>query len=330
MQSETLLLRRSEIERVVSLKECIDAVEEVFRLRGNGQIPAAGILGVKATNGSLHVKAALLPRDKNYIVAKLNTNFSGNRAQSGLPTIQGVIVLYDGENGCPLAVLDSTDITIKRTAAASAVAAKYLARPNSFVGTICGCGQQGRAHVRALQEVLPLEKIYAFDLDNQAARDLATELAAELDLQIKPAGDLQQAIQESDVCVTCTPSRQFFIRREDVSPGTFIAAVGADNEDKQEIDPELMALSKVIVDSVEQCSTIGDLHHAISAGLMQPEDVHAELAEVVTGQKAGRISADEIIIFDSTGVAIEDAISAIAVYQKACSARIGSYFDFAT
>src|SRR5256885_9381639 len=108
MQPErTLLLRRSEIEDVLSLRDCIDAVEEVFRLQGHGKIPPSGILGVKAPNGGLHVKAGLLPGDSNYIVAKLNTNFPGNKAHSGLPTIQGLIAVYDAENGRTLAVLDS-------------------------------------------------------------------------------------------------------------------------------------------------------------------------------------------------------------------------------
>jgi alanine dehydrogenase len=329
MRSETLLLHRNDVEGLLSLKECIDAVEKVFRLLGDGQIPAPGILGVKAAKGGLHVKASFLPGDKNYIVAKLNTNFPDNKAQYGLPTIQGLILLADGENGYPLAVLDSTDITIKRTAAASAVAAKYLARPNSSVGTICGCGQQGRAHVRALQALLSLEKIYAFDLSERAAEDLGTELAKELDTEIVAVRDLRRAIKESDICVTCTPSRQFFVRKEDVSPGAFIAAVGADNNDKQEIDPALMASCKIVVDSLEQCRTIGDLHHAISAGVMRPENVHAELAKIVAGQKPGRTSQDEIIVFDSTGVAIEDAAAAVTVFEKARTASIGTYFKFA-
>ena len=325
----TLLLHHSDIAQLLSLEECISAVEKIFRLQGEGKVPASQILGVHASHGGLHVKAGLLPGSKSYVVAKANTNFPGNGRQFGLPTIQGIIIIFDAENGCPRAILDSADVTIKRTAAASAVAAKYLARPNSSVATICGCGRQGRAHLRALRGVLPLEEIYAFDLDERAMQNLATKLADELDLQIKTVRDLRHAIQESDICVTCTPSRQFFVRKEDVSPGTFIAAVGADNEHKQEIDPALMASSKVVVDSLKQCSAFGDLHHAISAGLMRPEDVYAELAEVVTCQISGRTSDDEIIIFDSTGVAIEDAITAVTVYEKACAAKIGNYFNLA-
>jgi alanine dehydrogenase len=324
-----LLLHHSDITQLLSLEECISAVEKIFRLQGEGKVPASQILGIHASHGGLHVKAGLLPGSKSYVVAKANTNFPGNGRQFGLPTIQGIIIIFDAENGCPRAILDSADVTIKRTAAASAVAAKYLARPDSSVGTICGCGRQGRAHLRALQAVLPLEEIYAFDLDERAMQNLATELADELDLQIKTVRDLRHAIQESDICVTCTPSGQFFVRKEDVSPGTFIAAVGADNEHKQEIDPTLMASSKVVVDSLEQCSAIGDLHHAISAGLMRPENVYAELSEVVAGQNAGRTSEDEIIIFDSTGVAIEDAITTVAVYEKACAVKLGNYFNFA-
>ena len=326
---ETLLLQRSDVAELLSLEDCIDAVEKIFRLQGEGKVPVPGILGVRAKNGGLHVKAGLLPGEKGYVVAKLNTNFPDNGARFGLPTIQGVVVLYDAENGCPLAVLDSIDITIKRTAAASAVAAKYLARKNSSVGIVCGCGQQGRAQLRAIHSVLPLEKVYAFDLNERAAQDLARELASELRLEIEPVCDPWRAIKKSDICVTCTTACEFFVRKEDVSPGTFIAAVGADDEHKQEIDPVLMASAKVVADSLEQCCAIGDTHHAIARRLMRKEDIYAELGEIVAEKKPGRTTDDEIIIFDSTGVAIEDAVTAAAVYEKARAAGIGGHFQFA-
>jgi alanine dehydrogenase len=330
MQPEaTLLLCRSDVEELLSLRDCIDAVEEVFRLQGQGKIPGSEILGVKAPNGGLHVKAGLLPRDRSYIVAKLNTNFPVNRPQSRWPTIQGLIAVYDAENGRPLAVLDSIDITIKRTAAASAVAAKCLARENSSVVTICGCGEQGRAQLRALHSVLPLKKIYAFDLDKRAATNLAAELSRELKIDIEPVRNLSSAIQKSDVCVTCTPAKEFFVRKEDVAPGTFIAAVGADDAHKQEIDPALIASAKVVADSLEQSCTIGDTHHAIARGLMRKEDVYAELGQLVAGKQSGRVADDEIIIFDSTGVAMEDAVAATAVYEKARAISNGTYFEFA-
>ena len=326
----TLLLRRSDIERLLSLRDCIDAVDQIFRLQAQGKVPAPGILGVRALGGGLHVKAGLLPGDRNYLVAKLNANFPGNNAHFGLPTIQGVIVVFDAENGVPLAILDSIDITIKRTAAASAVAAKYLARKKSSVATICGCGQQGRTQLRAVLLVLPLTKVYAFDVIERAAIDFRNELSPELKVDIEFVRDSASAIQKSDVCITCTTANESFVRKEDVRPGTFIAAVGADDEHKQEIDSALIASAKVVADSLEQSCAIGDVHHAIAKGLMRKEDVYAELCEIVAGQKIGRVADDEIIVFDSTGVAIEDAVAAASVYEKALANRIGTDFDFAT
>jgi ornithine cyclodeaminase/alanine dehydrogenase-like protein (mu-crystallin family) len=330
MQFEgTLLLRRSDIEGLLSPRDCMAAVENVFRLQGQGEIPAPGILGVKAPGGGMHVKAGLLPGDRNYLVAKLNANFPGNNAQFGLPTIQGVIVVFDAKNGVPLAILDSIDITLKRTAAASAVAAKYLARKDSSVATICGCGQQSRAQLGAALLVLPLTKIYAFDVNKRAATKFSKELSRELKIDIELVRDLASAIQKSDVCITCTTANEFFVRKGDVRPGTFVAAVGADAEHKQEIDPDLIASAKVVADSLEQSCAIGEVHHAVAHGLMRKEDVYAELCEIVAGRKIGRVADDEIIIFDSTGVAIEDAIAAAAAYEKALANHIGTDFYFA-
>jgi ornithine cyclodeaminase/alanine dehydrogenase len=330
MQFEkTLLLRRSDVEELLSLHECIAAVDGILRLQGEGKVPPPRILGMNVTGGGgLHVKAGLLPDDRNYFVAKLNTNFPSNKAHFGLPTIQGVIVVFDAKNGAPLAILDSIDITIKRTAAASAVAAKYLARKESSIATICGCGQQGRAHLRAVLLVLPLTKIYAFDVNENAAINFRNELSPELKIDIEPVHDLASAIQKSDVCITCTTANEFFVRKEDVRPGSFIAAIGADNEHKQEIDSALIASAKVIADSLEQSCAIGEVHHAITHGLMWKEDVYAELCQIVAGQKTGRAANDEIIVFDSTGVATEDAIAAAAAYEKALANGIGIDFDF--
>jgi len=330
MEAEsTLLLNRTDVQKLLSLTECVAAVERVFHRQGEGKIPPSGILGVRTQTGGLHVKTACLNGAKKYIVAKLNTNFPQNCARFGRPTIQGVIVLYDADNGRLLAVLDSMEITIKRTAAATAVAAKYLARQNSSVATICGCGEQAGAQLRALCIILSLRKVYAFDIDSSASLRLAAQLSRELPIDIEAIRSLPGAIRSSDVVVTCTPATEFFVHKEEVAPGTFIAAVGADDSQKNEIDPALLASAKVVADSLQQVCSIGDTHHAIAKGLMQKEDVRAELAEVVAGMKPGRISDSETIIFDSTGVAIEDAAAAVMVFEKALTARLGNHFEFA-
>src|SRR5262245_4127669 len=330
MQTESaLLFNRSDVQELLSLAECIDAVEKGFQRQGEGKIPPSGILGVRTQTGGLHVKTACLSGAKKYIVAKLNTNFPQNYRRFGKPTIQGVIVLYDADNGRLLAVLDSMEITIKRTGAVTAVAAKYLARQNSSVATICGCGEQARAQLRALCLILSLRKVYAFDIDSSASLRLVAQLSHELPIDIEDVPSLLGAIRSSDVVVTCTPATEFFVHKEDVTPGTFIAAVGADDSHKQEIDPALLSSAKVVADSLEQVCSIGDTHHAIADGLMRKEDVYAGLSEVVAGKKAGRINKTDIIVFDSTGVAIEDAAAATVVYEKALTAGIGNYFEFA-
>jgi len=325
----SLLLDRSDIRQLLDLTECIDAIEMVFRLQGEGKIPPSGILGVRTQSGGLHIKTASLSGAKSYISVKLNTNFPQNYARFGLSTIQGVIVLYDADDGRVLAVLDSMEITIKRTAAATAVAARYLARKNSAAVAICGCGEQGQAHLRALSLMFPLRKVYVFDIDPKASQHLAAQVSRESQADIEPVGSLPGAIQRSDVVVTCTPAMEFYVHKEDVAPGTFIAAVGADDSHKQEIDPALLSSAKVVADSLEQVCSIGDTHHAIAKGLMRKEDVYAALSEVVTGKKAGRINETDIIVFDSTGVAIEDAAAATVVYEKALTTGIGNYFEFA-
>jgi ornithine cyclodeaminase/alanine dehydrogenase len=325
----TLLLGRSDIRELLSATECIDAVEEVFCWKGKGRIPPSAILGLRTQTGGLHVKVASLVSAKNYIAIKLNTNFPQNSARFRLPAIQGVIVLYDADNGRALAVLDSMEITIKRTAAATAVAAKYLARKNSSVATICGCGEQGRAHFRALRLTFALTKVYLFDIDPSAADYAVAQLSRESQADIEPVCSLRGAIERSDIVVTCTPATKFYVEKKNIAPGTFIAAIGADDAHKQEIDPALVSSTKVVADDLEQVCSIGDTHHAIAAGLIGKEDIYAELAEIVAGRKPGRTSDTEIIIFDSTGVAIEDAAAATLVYEKASEVKARKQFEFA-
>src|SRR5215216_1201494 len=162
-QEGTLLLKRQDVVALLGIDECIAAVERAFKLQGEGKAAAPGVLGLHARDGGFHIKAGLLELDRTYFAAKANANFPENVKRFGLPLIQGVIVLCDGENGYPLAVMDSIEITIQRTGAATAVAAKYLARPDSKTATIAGCGNQGRISLQALARVLPLEKVFAYD-----------------------------------------------------------------------------------------------------------------------------------------------------------------------
>ena len=329
MNNATLLLSRDDVERLLTPDACIAAVEDAFRQLGLGQVPPPGILGMHAGEGSFHVKAGFLALERPYFAAKLNANFPQNAALHGLPTIQGAVILSDAGNGVPLAIMDSISITALRTAAATAVAAKYLARQEVGTALICGCGGQAAAQLRALLCVRKPRQVLSYDQDAGKAAAFAASLAKELAIPVAPAPNLAEAVGQSEIVVTCTTAHRFFVTKEMVRPGTFIAAVGADNEDKQEIDPRLLAQATVVTDLTEQACRIGDLHHAIAAGTMGPDKVHAELGEVVSGRKPGRTSADEIVVFDSTGTGLQDVAAAIAAYRHALDAGAGTKFTFA-
>jgi alanine dehydrogenase len=225
--------------------------------------------------------------------------------------------------------MDSIEITIQRTGAATAAAAKHLARADSKLATICGCGNQGRISLQALAMVFSLERAFAYDLDAARAGKFASELSEELRIEIETVSDLGRALSRSDICITCTPATQFFLKQEYVAPGTFVGAVGADSPEKQELEPALLSENKLVVDILEQCASIGELHHALAAGLTTKQDVHAELGDVIAGTRPGRTSSNEIIIFDSTGMALQDVIAAAAVYEKAVSKGAGTLIYFA-
>jgi alanine dehydrogenase len=312
-----IFLDSTAVRDLLSIEECIAAVERAFRLHGEGNAPQPGVLGIHAERGTFHIKAGTLDVGRPYFAAKTNANFPGNLERYGLPTIQGVIALFDAERGTPLAILDSREITSLRTGAATAVAAKYLARDDASVVTICGCGVQGRTQLAAVAAVRTLRRVYAVDRQRENAARFAREMSSELGIEVIAATDLATAARESDICVTCTPSRQAILGAGDVKAGAFVAGVGADNPDKQELAPALLARSAVVVDILDQAATSGDLHHAIAAGVMTRDDVRAELGEVVAGKKPGRLRDDEIVIFDSTGTALQDVAAAAAVYEKA-------------
>jgi ornithine cyclodeaminase/alanine dehydrogenase len=324
----TLLLTRKEISALLRFSDYFEAVEAAFRAHAENHSMSHGLLHLDSRGGEFHVKGGGLQLAKMYFAFKINGGFYQNTRLRGLPNIIGTIALCDGESGYPLAIMDSGEITRQRTAAAAAVAAKQLARSDAETVTICGCGTQGQAQLFAMKWLLPLRKAYAFDVDAGQRERFAAKLSQELEIPVEPVNEPGPAVRESDVAVTCTPSRQPYLKPADVRPGTFIAAMGADSPEKQELDTSVLAASKLVVDILAQCEQVGELHHALEAGVMRREQVHAELGEIVAGRKPGRTSRDEITIFDSTGTALQDVAAAAAVYEKALAANVGKRFNF--
>lgn len=322
---DLVLLTRGDVERLLSLDASIAAVEQALVQLARGETLPSGILGVHVPGGGFHIKSAGLGRSRRYVAVKINANFPGNPAAHGLPTIQGVIALFDADRGTPLAIMDSVEITALRTAAATAVAAKHLARASAAVVTLFGCGVQGRRHLLALARVRRLHRVFALDVHSRRAEEFAAAMSAELGVAVTPAPDADAAVGGSQIVVTCTPSRTPFLRRAALAPGTFVAAVGADSEEKQELFPDLFDDTRVVVDSLTQASAIGDLHHALKAG-RSPAVVDAELAEVVAGLKPGRTNEEEITVFDSTGMGLQDVALAAEAFERATRDGIGTRF----
>ena len=318
--SETLVLAGSDVRALLDMDACIAAVEAAFRAHALGASLPPGVLGTHVPGGGFHVKTAgLSPRDgvRAYFAVKTNGNFPDNPTRRGLPTIQGVVSLHDASDGSLLALMDSMEITTLRTAAATAVAARHLARDDAHVVTVLGCGVQGRSQLHALTRVRRVEQVFAWDIRAERAERYAREMSEALGVDVRATEDYRAAVARSDVVVTCTPSREPLLHSADVPAGCFVAGVGADSEAKHELSADLLARATVVVDVLDQCARIGDLQHALAAGVMQRADVHAELADVVIGRRPGRRSRDEVTLFDSTGTALEDVAAAVVVYERA-------------
>jgi alanine dehydrogenase len=308
---------KRDVEALLDPASCLAAVER--GLRDPHQSDVSGVVGLPLPHGSFHAKVAIGgggATGRRYLAAKLNMNLPGNPGSAGLPTIQGLLVLFDVATGSPLAVMDSASITVRRTAAASALAARELANADATTVAFIGCGAQAIDHLAALRQVRPIDAVLAFDQDRGAAERFARRAADETGIGVEITADLRSATSRSHVIVTLTPSMQPIVGLDDVRPGTFIAAVGADNETKVEIEPALMRAAIVVTDNRAQCSRIGDLRSAIAAGAMTLGDVRADLSEVLRDPVRGRHDASDIVIFDSTGLPLEDVAAAVLVHER--------------
>ena len=324
MNDATIVLGARDVARYLTIRECIDAIAGTLRAHEAGQSRGPVSSGFALPGGSFHAKLAAIERDGRVFVAvKANVNLPGNPVRNGRPTIQGALILLDGSDGQPLAIMDSIALTSIRTAAAAALAAEHLARADSEIITIVGCGEQGEAQLRAMAAVRPLTTGFAIDLDSSKAAAFAGRMSRDLGWRVEASSDVTGAVAASDICVTCTTSASPLLFAEHLHPGLFVAAVGADNAAKQEIDAAALAQSRVVVDSLAACAAGGDLHHAIQANLMTGKDIHGELSGVVAGRVPGRTSSDQMFVFDSTGTALQDVAAALLVYQRAAEADAG-------
>lgn len=234
------------------------------------------------------------------------------------------IILIDPHTGAPQSIMDGTWITAYRTAAASAIATKYLANKNTETIGIIGAGMQALPHLKALTYVKKIKTVKIWDTVEANKERLVSEIKSQFsDLNVTSAKSLPEAIRGVDVLITLTPSRKPYVKSEWVSAGTHINAMGADAPGKEELMPDLLKKAKIVIDDWEQASHSGEINVPLKEKVISKDDIYAEIGDVVTGNKQVRTSNDDITIFDSTGLAIQDAVTAKLVYNNALKSGLG-------
>ncbi len=316
---KTRLLTVSDISKIIDMADVLKAVETAFREYGLGQaeMPPKIYLDLRQYNGDFRAMPAFV---ENSAGLKWVSVYPDN-PDKGLPTVMAMLILNDPKTGFPLAIMDATRITSFRTGAAGGVAAKYLARPDSNTLGLVGAGAQAKTQLLALLENFELSSIHVWSLRDDEIEGFKNNFK---DLPIEKAS-LEEAAGCDIVCTT-TPARGFIVKKEWIKPGAHINAIGADAPGKQELDPQILNEAKVVVDDIAQARHSGEINVAIKEGLFPVNDIYATLGEIVAGKKAGRVD-DEITVFDSTGLAIQDIATARMLFEKAKQNNIGHDFD---
>jgi len=319
------VLNEAQIRKAVSLEDAIAAMERAFIAYSLKQasLPSVIHLDVPDQKGEVHIKAGYLYGEREYVV-KVASGFWENRKKD-LPISGGMMLAFSSETGFPAAILlDNCYLTELRTAAAGAVAAKYMA--SNFVEQVAviGAGVQGRFQIEALARVCSFERLKVYDHHRSNTDRYVAEMKDRVRAEISAAETPQEALEGSRIVITATPSRTPVIFGDWVEPGTHITAMGSDGSDKQELDVSVLKkANRIIADSIPQCSRLGEIHHALRAGVLKESNIAGELGEVVSGHIPGRLTQNEITICDLTGIGVQDAAIAGLVVRKTLSADIG-------
>lgn len=324
---KTLLLTDDEVKKLLSMDEVMEAVESAFKEKGlrRVQMPAKIYLFYKKYNGDLRTMPSYL-EELDISAVKIVNVHPENRMRYHLPTVMAVIVLIDPKNGAPMAIMSGTTVTSMRTGAAGGIAAKNLARKDSKVAGLVGAGTQARTQLMALLSVYKkLEEVKVCDKLKEARDKFIAEMKQKYGhlCNIISVESVKEAVEESDIVLTATPSRKPIVMNNWVRPGTHLTCIGADAPGKEELDPKILTRAKIVIDDWEQASHSGEINVPLSQGIITKESVWAEIGEIAAGLKSGRENPEEITIFTSTGLAVQDAVTAKLAYDKAKQKGIG-------
>jgi len=323
--TEVVVLTDQDVEKLVSFSENLRMIEQAFGDYNTGKSHVFPVVRerIETHNGAFGIKSGYL-ETQNILGFKAG-GFWSNNTSKGLANHQSVIILFNPETGQPRALVAANYVTQIRTAAIGAIGCKHLAKKDSRVLAIIGAGQQGRNQLKAALYALPaIEQVFLFDIYTPAAAALAKDMSHHSQ-KISVASTVEKACLYADVIITATSSYAAIVMAEWVKKGTHINAVGTDTKGKQELDPEIFAKALVVVDNIDQCLYLGECQHPYARGIISRESIHAEIGEVILGIKPGRVSREEITIFDTTGVAIQDLATAGYALEQALNKGVGSH-----
>lgn len=313
------------------MDEVMLAVESAFREKGlnRAQMPAKLYLFYQKYNGDLRTMPSYLEKLDVSAVKVVNVH-PDNRTKYDLPSVMATIVLIDPKNGAPLAIMGGTWVTAMRTGAAGGVAAKYLARKDSEVVGLIGAGAQAKTQLMSLFSLYKkLEEVKIWSRTKRTRNACAAETKALYGdrSEITSVDSVKEAVEGTDIVVTITPSRKPIVSRDWVKPGTHINCIGADAPGKEELDPAILTQAKIVVDDWEQASHSGEINVPLTKGILTRQNIWGNIGEVVAGLKQGRTSSDEITVFTSTGLAVQDAVTADLAYKKALTKGVGQFVE---
>lgn len=317
-----LWLNRKDMDGLIDIHNVLPVVENAFWEHGRGrvQMPPKVYLDFKVHNGDLRTMPGYL-EDMDIAGVKL-VNVHPDNPKIGLPTVMALMVLNSTKTGAPLAIMDGTTLTDLRTGAAGGVAAKYLSREDSRVVGLIGLGRQARTQLRAIMAVRDINKVKIFDRSKESTVAFKVEMGKEMEVEIESEPDAHE-VCDCDILVTTTPVKSPVVKAGWIREGTHINAIGADATGKEELDPMILKNAKVIVDAIQQASHSGEVNVPISTGIFSVNEIYAELGQIVSGIMQGREDDGDITVFDSTGLAIQDVVTADLAYQKALERKVG-------
>ncbi|MBB4187264.1 ornithine cyclodeaminase/alanine dehydrogenase [Sinorhizobium terangae] len=327
---KTLLLKKDEVRRLIGMTEVIGAVEEAYKAFNNHQVEQPDYIGMHlpSPRGEIDFKLGYYKANEVISMKASSGGFIDNPTAYGVPSGMGTILLFDARSCALICIMDGSLITGLRTGASGAVSVKALARKNARTVASIGTGNQARMQVRAVNEIMKIEEIHAWDSHPDTLSRYKAEIESEFGIPVIMANSKKEAVEQADILITTTRGKGSLVEADWVKPGTHIVAIGTDQRGKQELDPELFRNAKIIVDSISQCSEKGETWHPLNKNIITKDDIHGEIGEVLLGRKPGRESDDEITIFDSTGMAIQDNTTASKIYQNAIANNVGTFFHF--